>query len=111
MTETPGLLLRSARERNGITQAELANRAGTTQSAISRIEKDRVSPSVETLRELLALVGEELTIASSEVSPPRPGRRPETGLVVDFVRRNRGMAARVAAYADELKELEERLAR
>ena len=35
-------------------------RAGTTQSAISRIERDRVSPSVETLRELLYLLGEDL---------------------------------------------------
>lgn len=35
-------------------------RASTTQSAISRIERDRVSPSVETLRELLYLLGEDL---------------------------------------------------
>ena len=37
--------------------SQLAVRAGTTQSAISRIERDRVSPSVETLRELLYLLG------------------------------------------------------
>lgn len=37
-------------------------RAATTQSAISRIERDRVSPSVETLRELLYLLGEDLTL-------------------------------------------------
>lgn len=37
-------------------------RAGTTQSAISRIERDRVSPSVQTLRELLYLLGEDLTL-------------------------------------------------
>ncbi len=37
-------------------------RASTTQSAISRIERDRVSPSVETLRELLFLLGEDLTL-------------------------------------------------
>ena len=40
-------------------------RASTTQSAISRIECDRVSPSVETLRELLYLVGEDLALSSS----------------------------------------------
>lgn len=39
-------------------------RAGTTQSAISRIERDRVSPSVETLRELLYLLGEDLTLGA-----------------------------------------------
>lgn len=40
-------------------------RASTTQSAISRIERDRVSPSVETLRELLYLLGEDLELAVS----------------------------------------------
>jgi len=39
-------------------------RASTTQSAISRIERDRVSPSVETLRELLYLLGEDLGLGS-----------------------------------------------
>jgi transcriptional regulator with XRE-family HTH domain len=37
-------------------------RAGTTQSAISRIERDRVSPSVATLRELLYLLGDDLEL-------------------------------------------------
>lgn len=41
-------------------------RAGTTQSAISRIEKDRISPSVETLRELLYLLGEDLILAAED---------------------------------------------
>jgi transcriptional regulator with XRE-family HTH domain len=40
-------------------------RAGTTQSAISRIERDRVSPSFETLRELLYLLGEDLELGAS----------------------------------------------
>ena len=41
-------------------------RASTTQSAISRIERDRVSPSVETLSELLYLLGENLTLGAEE---------------------------------------------
>jgi Helix-turn-helix. len=45
-----------------VSQARLAMRASTTQSAISRIERDRVSPSVETLRSLLHLVGEDLRL-------------------------------------------------
>jgi transcriptional regulator with XRE-family HTH domain len=63
---SPGRLLRAARLRNGISQASLARRAGTTQSAISRIEGDRVSPTVETLRGLLHLIGEDLVLASEE---------------------------------------------
>jgi transcriptional regulator with XRE-family HTH domain len=41
-------------------------RAGTTQSAISRIERDRVSPSVETLSELLYLLGEDLKLRAQQ---------------------------------------------
>jgi transcriptional regulator with XRE-family HTH domain len=63
---TPGHLLREARERRGVSQKRLAIRAGTTQSAISRIERDHVSPSVQTLRELLHLLGEDLVLGTSE---------------------------------------------
>lgn len=61
---SPGELLREARKRHGVSQKRLAIRAGTTQSAISRIERDRVSPSVDTLRELLHMAGEDLVLAS-----------------------------------------------
>lgn len=60
----PGRLLREARLRHGVSQARLAIRAGTTQSAISRIEKERVSPSVQTLAELLHLLGEDLGLSA-----------------------------------------------
>jgi len=63
---TPGQLLKEARRRHGVSQKRLAMRAGTTQSAISRIERDRVSPSVETLRELLYLLGEDLTLGAED---------------------------------------------
>lgn len=54
--------MKEARARHGVSQKQLAMRASTTQSAISRIERDRVSPSVETLRELLYLLGEDLEL-------------------------------------------------
>jgi len=57
-----GELLREARRRHGLTQAQLAARARTSQAAISRIERGLVSPSVETLRSLLDLMGEELVL-------------------------------------------------
>ena len=71
--KTPGELLKEARGRHGVSQKQLAMRASTTQSAISRIERDRVSPSVETLRELLYLLGEDLDLA---VSPRDSGIDP-----------------------------------
>ncbi len=63
---TPGKLLRDARRRHSVSQVGLAVRAGTTQSAISRIERDRVSPSIDTLRELLYLLGEDLALAAEQ---------------------------------------------
>ncbi len=62
--KTPGELLKEARARHGVSQKQLAMRASTTQSAISRIERDRVSPSVETLSELLYLLGEDLELGA-----------------------------------------------
>ena len=64
---SPGQLLRDARRRHGLTQAQLAIRARTSQPAISRIERDLVSPSVSTLSGLLRLMNEELTLEGREV--------------------------------------------
>jgi transcriptional regulator with XRE-family HTH domain len=62
MNLEPGRLLREARLRHGLSQERLATRAGTTQSAISRIEQERGSPTVKTLAELLRLMGEDLAL-------------------------------------------------
>jgi transcriptional regulator with XRE-family HTH domain len=64
---SPGELLREARRRHHVTQRQLANRAGTTQSAISRIEHDQVSPTIATLEALLDLLGEDLVLAAQEI--------------------------------------------
>jgi transcriptional regulator with XRE-family HTH domain len=64
---SPGELLRDARRRHGLTQAQLAARARTSQAAISRIERDLVSPSVATLASLLDLMNEELVLQAREV--------------------------------------------
>jgi transcriptional regulator with XRE-family HTH domain len=98
-----GRLLRDARRRHGVSQARLAARAGTTQSAISRIENDRISPSVDTLWELLYLLGDDLEIDSRRRESGvditlneanlrfTPSDRVKRGLsFADFVRRNRG---------------------
>ena len=57
-----GQLLRESRLRHGLTQKQLAIRARTSQAAISRIERGLVSPTVETLQKLLAMVNEELVL-------------------------------------------------
>jgi transcriptional regulator with XRE-family HTH domain len=56
-----------------LTQSQLALRAGSTQAAISRLEHDEISPTVETLERLLAVMGEEaeLVIRRGEGSHDR----------------------------------------
>jgi transcriptional regulator with XRE-family HTH domain len=54
-------LLREARLRAGISQAELGRRVGRPQSQIARWERGEVKPSLETLRELVRACGLELT--------------------------------------------------
>lgn len=49
-----GVRLKSVRKKNGLSQRELAKRAGVTNSTISMIEKDSVSPSVSSLKKVLA---------------------------------------------------------
>jgi transcriptional regulator with XRE-family HTH domain len=55
---TPGTLLRKRRRAHGLTQAQLARRVGTSQAAISRIERDELSPTFETLTGILLALGE-----------------------------------------------------
>lgn len=54
---TAGQLLRIVREQAGLSQTELAERARTKQSSISRVECDVVSPSVVTLARLIEATG------------------------------------------------------
>ena len=64
---TAGELLRKVRLRHGLSQAQLAARARTSQAAISRLERDQVSPSVATLATLLDLMGEELALDATPI--------------------------------------------
>jgi transcriptional regulator with XRE-family HTH domain len=52
-----GAILREARFRAGLTQRELARRAGTSQSVVARVEQGRTDPSTATLSRLLAAAG------------------------------------------------------
>lgn len=55
--------MREARRRAGLTQRELAERAGTTQSAIARLESGRTSPSLEHVEWLLKLCGFSMIVS------------------------------------------------
>lgn len=47
----------TARKKKGLSQAELAERAGLPQSTIGRIEARLVSPNLETLNKILPVLG------------------------------------------------------
>lgn len=66
-TRHPGLgaVLRDARRAAGLTQAELARRASTSQAAISDIERGRVQPSAHRLDRLVGMCGRRLTAVPS----------------------------------------------
>ena len=55
-------LVHRVRTEAGLTQAALAERMGTTQSAISRMEGGGTRPSFETLERLAEAVGGELVV-------------------------------------------------
>lgn len=78
---TSSRLLRDARTRTGLTQNELAARAGVTQSVISAYESGRRQPALETLERLVSATGARLEV---RVVAPRPGS------ALADVRRHRG---------------------
>lgn len=73
----PAALLRAVRRRQGLTQAELARRAGTSQPVVSAYEHGRRDPTFGTLAKLVAAGGERLQIdavphAADLVPPSSP---------------------------------------
>ncbi len=68
-----GLLVREARRRHKLDQAELARRLGTSQAAISRIERDLVSPSIETLNRIVEAMGETMVVSTTPLNEAAPG--------------------------------------
>lgn len=57
-----GREMKGARVRAGLTQAQLAERMGTTQSVIARLESGKTSPNVTTLRRLAEETGSWLVV-------------------------------------------------
>ena len=58
--------IRELREARGLSQRELAERVGTTQSAIARLEAGNISPSLPTLDRVAEALGAELTVTIAD---------------------------------------------
>lgn len=71
---SPAAELRASRRRAGLTQAALANRAGTSQAAVAAYETGAREPSLATFQRLLAAAGARLEVVA-DGGPPGPARR------------------------------------
>jgi transcriptional regulator with XRE-family HTH domain len=67
-------LLKEARGQAGLSQRELARRAGTSQAMVARIERGQQSPSLATLERLVRACGLELRVDATggDEGEPRP---------------------------------------
>lgn len=75
---TPGELIKAVRRRGGLTQADLARYAGTSQPVVSAYENGRRDPTFHTLRRLIEAGGERLRIDASPDGSELPwARSPE----------------------------------
>jgi transcriptional regulator with XRE-family HTH domain len=97
-----GQIIRDARVRHGLSQRRLALRSGAGQAWISRVEREEVSPSVESLERLLLVMGETLSLGTERMDADEDRDWAEA-------HRARPMAERLerafdaAAFADELR--------
>jgi transcriptional regulator with XRE-family HTH domain len=104
---SPGELLREARLAHRLSQKQLAVRAGTTQSAVARIEADRVSPSIRTLTALFQAMEEDFVF----------GTKPRTwGVDLSLNRKNLEYTAterveRGLGFADAVREIRDQTGR
>jgi transcriptional regulator with XRE-family HTH domain len=78
--DSPQALVREARLAAGLSQRDLARRAGTSQPAIARYERGLATPSWETLERLAAACGRRLTIGSEIAPDPHDVQLAETQL-------------------------------
>ena len=78
---TPAELVRETRLRKGLTQRRLALRAGTSQSAVARIERGDEEVTWPRLRALMVSMGEEPVLTSKPL--PNVGHVVVTGNPTD----------------------------
>jgi transcriptional regulator with XRE-family HTH domain len=96
-----GELVREGRRRSGLTQRELAVRAGTTQSAIARLESGRTRPALEDVVRLLRLTGWDLRV---ELVPDEPSDRWQAADLRDLTPEERvARNDRTVELADEFR--------
>jgi transcriptional regulator with XRE-family HTH domain len=66
--DSPKTIVRDTRTAAGFSQRALAQRAGTSQSAIARYERGIATPSWETLQRLVSACGQRLRLSTEMVA-------------------------------------------
>lgn len=69
-----GPRLRQLRIEAGLTQAQLADRAGVADATLSRIERNRLNPSLKLAGELARALGAKVDALFE--APEKPGKKP-----------------------------------
>lgn len=82
-----GSVLREAREQQGLSQRRLALRAGTSQDAISRIERGVEAPTLERFAQLMLVLGRQPVFGVEPLASPVPAS--ELGIGREMTARER----------------------
>jgi uncharacterized protein len=98
---TVAALLRDARRSAGLTQAALAERAGTSQAVVARIETRVSQPDLSTLSRLLLAAGRTLTLTTTPIGTEELRQLDESLMLTprQRVERNRRQTALAAQAA------------
>lgn len=67
---SPSILIRDARRSAGLTQAQLAERLGTTQPVIARLERGGSNPTFETVERALVAAGYQIELRATRRPAP-----------------------------------------
>jgi len=99
-------IIREARRRAGITQADLARRLGRSQSAVARWESGAVSPRLDTLERLVRACG--LDVAILLVSAPEDDRDQIAERLAWTPRQRLDYLTDMVAFEEEAKQARQR---
>ncbi len=102
-------LLREAREQQGLSQRRLALRAGTSQDAISRIERGIEAPTLERFARLMLVLGRQPVLGVDPLRSPVPpselavGRKMTAGERLREARSWNLVASRLATAGEQAR--------
>jgi uncharacterized protein len=100
--KSPDALVREMRLSAGLSQRDLARRAGTSQPAVARYERGATTPSWETLQRLATACGQRVRISAE--AAPEPHDVELAGLLLELSPEERLRALRRYAHLHEIAQ-------